>query len=429
MTGDAGVPRLLAIMGSGETAPTMVKVHRGLLERVGEPVNAVMLDTPFGFQENRQEVAARATTYFSASLQTEIEVASLGDPDDPLGAERFVTLLRRSRYVFAGPGSPTYALRKWTGTVVPTLLGEKLAHGGCVVFASAAALTLGLVTVPVYEIYKCGQDPAWLDGLDLLSEAGIEAAVIPHYDNTEGGTHDTRFCYLGERRLSRMERELPLGAFVLGIDEHTAVVVDLEARTATVTGRGVLTVRAAGASATFADGSTVDLDVLVETADRLRAGDAGEPDPQATQAAREVQVGNELARATSPLVDLVRDREAAFAGAMASRDVPGAVTTLLELEREITVWSTDIPAGDELDRAHASLRSLMVELAALSEVGARDPRQIVGPFVEELLSLRLAARLDRRYDQADAIRDRLVELGVEVRDAPEGTEWELREPS
>ena len=30
-------PRLLAIMGSGETAPTMVKVHRQLLERMGPP--------------------------------------------------------------------------------------------------------------------------------------------------------------------------------------------------------------------------------------------------------------------------------------------------------------------------------------------------------------------------------------------------------
>ena len=42
------VPRLLTIMGSGETSPTMVKVHRQLLGRLGPPpVPAVLLDTPF----------------------------------------------------------------------------------------------------------------------------------------------------------------------------------------------------------------------------------------------------------------------------------------------------------------------------------------------------------------------------------------------
>ena len=31
---------------------------------------------------------------------------------------------------------------------------------------------------------------------------GLPAVVVPHYDNAEGGHHDTRFCYLGERRLA-----------------------------------------------------------------------------------------------------------------------------------------------------------------------------------------------------------------------------------
>ncbi len=236
MSPSATLPRLLAIMGSGETAPTMVKVHRQLLARMGPPpVPAVLLDTPFGFQENAREIAGRAVTYFHESLQAPIAVtglaagAEIAEDDDPSGAEhpsfaeeRLVATVRDAHYVFAGPGSPSYALRKWQGSVIPGLLSEKVLHGGCVVFASAAALTLGLVTVPVYEIYKCGEDPHWLDGLDVASAAGIRAAIIPHYDNNEGGTHDTRFCYLGERRLSIMERELPSGAFVLGVDEHTA---------------------------------------------------------------------------------------------------------------------------------------------------------------------------------------------------------------
>ena len=122
---------------------------------------------------------------------------------------------------------------------MPDALGEKLAGGGVLTMASAAALTLGVVTIPVYEIYKVGEEPRWLDGLDLLGAAtGLRAAVVPHYDNAEGGNHDTRFCYMGERRLRPLEAQLPDGAFVLGVDSHTALVLDLEAGVASIAGAG-----------------------------------------------------------------------------------------------------------------------------------------------------------------------------------------------
>ena len=116
-----------------------------------------------------------------------------------------------ARYVFAGPGSPSYALRQWLGTAVPDLLAAKLRDGGCVTFASAAAVGVGVCSLPVYEVYKVGEEPRWLDGLDLLSVTGLRAAVVPHYNNAEGGTHDTRYCYMGERRLRMLEALLPGG--------------------------------------------------------------------------------------------------------------------------------------------------------------------------------------------------------------------------
>jgi cysteinyl-tRNA synthetase len=42
-----------------------------------------------------------------------------------------------------------------------------------------------------------------------------------------------------------------------------------------------------------------------------------------------------------------------------------------------------------------------------------------------MLELRARARADRRFEEADQIRERLEELGVEVRDAPGGSEWLL----
>ena len=257
-------PRILAIMGSGETAPTMKGPHRSIFERLGPDVDAVLLDTPFGFQENAPILAAKATEYFRDAVGREVVVAGLGrtDTGDVVAIERGVSRVRNADWVFAGPGSPTFALEQWRGTPVPDALAEKLRSGGAVVFSSAAVLTLGVATVPVYEIYKVGLDPYWVHGLDVLSEVGLNVAVIPHYDNQEGGNHDTRFCYLGERRLAMLEPELPDGAFVLGVDEHTGVVMDLDADTAEIVGKGAVTLRRNGVSVRIEAGNTVPIDIL-----------------------------------------------------------------------------------------------------------------------------------------------------------------------
>ncbi|MGO9197478.1 MAG: hypothetical protein ACLQK4_10170 [Acidimicrobiales bacterium] len=456
MNESGGLPRILTIMGSGETAPTMVKVHRAVLERLGPPpVPAVLLDTPFGFQENATELAQRVVNYFAESLKAPIEVASssaaglegaarpIETGDDPFANERLVTKVRDARYVFAGPGSPSYALRKWKGTVVPSLLKEALRHGGAVTFSSAAALTLGIRTVPVYEVYKVGEDPFWLEGLDVLGVTGLCAAVIPHYNNAEGGTHDTRFCYLGERRLAMLEPELPEGAFVLGVDEHTALVLDLDERAGTVAGNGVVTVRAAGRSRSWASGETITFDELASTAEDLARGvrggsgasgaaglsssDAGSVESESLDSEPDRSLSGSTGAGEdyqgSPLLGVVREKEAGFAAALSARDSAGAVQAILELEEEITAWSHDIPAGDALDRAHASLRSLIVALGRAGEGGVRNPREVLGPFVEAMLELRRRARAERRFEDADSIRDRLGELGVEVRDTPDGSEW------
>ncbi len=457
-------PRLLTIMGSGETAPTMVKVHRAMLERLGPPpVPAVLLDTPFAFQENAAELCERIRRYFSESLQATIDVArppataagsESGDgswsaaPEDPFAEERLLSALRRARYVFAGPGSPTYALRKWTSTVVPSVLGEMLTHGGGITFSSAAALTLGASVVPVYEIYKAGEDPYWVDGLDLIAALGLHAAVIPHYNHAEGGTHDTRFCYLGERRLAFLERRLEAGMFVLGVDEHTAVTFDLVERFGTVAGLGVVTVRASGRSRAFPAGSVIGIDEILETAEDLahdvahssmgtqvkvataleRTVATALADGSASDGQLDLVPAVPLAPAytDSPLIALVRERESEFAEALARRDIEGAVGRVLELEAQITAWSTDIPFGDAMERARASLRSLVVELGRVGHHGLRDPRDVIGPFVEAILEIRKRARSAGRFEEADSIRDQLAGLGVQIRDGAKATTWLLQ---
>ena len=70
----AKAPRILAVMGSGETAPTMVTPHREIVARLGALApRAVLLDTPYGFQENASEITQRAIEYFAKRVQLTIE--------------------------------------------------------------------------------------------------------------------------------------------------------------------------------------------------------------------------------------------------------------------------------------------------------------------------------------------------------------------
>src|SRR4051812_23190405 len=120
-------------MGSGETSPTMVKTHREVLSRLGPPpVPAVLLDTPFGFQANADDISTKAVEYFHESVGQDVAVASFRSAAsaDAVDYERMLGQLRDARFVFAGPGSPSYTLRQWSGTLIPKVLQEKLETGG-----------------------------------------------------------------------------------------------------------------------------------------------------------------------------------------------------------------------------------------------------------------------------------------------------------
>ena len=433
-------PRILAIMGSGETAPTMARVHRRLLGLLGPPpVPGALLDTPYGFQENADEITARALEYFRENVGSPLALAPFrGSDQDPLLRATALARAREARYLFAGPGSPSYALRQWQGTELPAILAEKLVRGGIVAFASAAALTLGRWTVPVYEVYKVGEEPRWLPGLDILGPLGLPVAVIPHYDNAEGGSHDTRFCYLGERRLATLEAELPDEASILGVDSHTALLLDFGARTATVLGLGGVTVRTRGRSEVLATGASVPLAWLSEAADRLRHGA-----PAPTRAAPgDPRAGEPGTAVSAPLLDEVHDLERRFEAAVGTDDASDAARAVLELEGLLVAWSRDTTGTDEVDRARAILRSLIVRLSELGREpsgrsgaagGSRaaTDRARLAPLVDALIELRARARLARDFAEADRLRDSLLAAGIELHDTPDGTTWSVagRDPA
>ena len=423
------LPRILTIMGSGETAPTMVSTHRSLTSRLPSPAKTVLLDTPYGFQENAPELARRAVDYFKTSVNVDITVAGLvrlSDthlPADPVVVERGLRAVADANYIFAGPGSPTYALRQWSGSPIARILTDKINHGGIITFASAAALTLGKATVPVYEIYKVGQDVERLDGLDILSAIGINAAVIPHYDNAEGANHDTRFCYLGETRLRLFETMLDEDTWVLGVDEHTGLVIDIDAETATVVGNGTVTIRLRETSHVHPSGSVIPLATLRHP--------WSQTDDSALLSTQNVVVEPDemVATETGSLAEELRVRETEFAEALARRDADSAVRACLALEQAMHDWSADTLQSDVMDRARETLRSMISQLGDAAVSGVKNPRDVVAPYVEAMLTVRATVRAEKRYDLSDVLRDAFVDIGIEVRDTAEGVEWNLRDDS
>ena len=420
------LPRILAIMGSGETAPTMVTTHRRLTSLLPSPVKAVVLDTPYGFQENAPELATKAVEYFKTSINVDLVVAGLVRlhdthiAADPVAIERGLRALSDADYIFAGPGSPTYALRQWAGSSVARIMIDKLTNGGIVTFASAAALTLGKATVPVYEVYTVGQDVQALDGLDILAAIGINAAVIPHYDNTEGANHDTRFCYLGEARLQMFESLLDEDTYVLGVDEHTGLVIDLDAATASVVGNSNVTIRLRTESFVYPTGSVIPLSLLQSPSSLL----TGSGEVSSSHSIAPSPVAPAAAQANS--LDAVLDESIQqFDQAMQQRDALAAARAALSLEQAMQDWSIDTLQSDVLVRSRSALRSMISQLGDAAIGGVRDPREVVAPYIEAMLSVRATVRAEKRFDLSDVIRDVFASLNIEVRDTPAGVEWSL----
>ncbi|HEX9096129.1 MAG TPA: hypothetical protein VF990_08505 [Candidatus Dormibacteraeota bacterium] len=399
--------RLVALFGSGETSPAMTSVHQDLIARVSDPnPNAILLDTPFGFQENADEIAARIMTYFREHVGSEIALASLRHSGraTALEVEQFLSSIEAANYVFAGPGSPTYALRHWRDHGVREGLIDKVTQGGCLAFASAAAIGLGAYALPVYEIYKVGDDPSWTEGLDVLGAIGIRCAVVPHYNNREGGTHDTRFCWMGEARLRLLESMLPDDVLILGIDEYTACIIDVAAQTVSVRGPGGVTVRRRGMERRW-ERTTFPWSELL---------DAQSPHPTLPQRGREN--GSQQ----------TRDWGASGRDALARHDVEGLVAAILEMESVLHEWSADLGATSERDRGRAEMRQLVVRLGELVRGGAQaGAREQLEPIIDVLLSLRSEARRAQRFTEADRLREILAQCGVEVEDTPSGTGWSL----
>ena len=240
-------PGKLVLFGSGETSPSGQRIHERMLRELAPPVRIAILETPAGFQPNSAAVAGKVGEFIEKRLQNFAPQVSViparkkgtaFSPDDPA----IVASMLECNYIFAGPGSPTYMARQLEGTLALRHMIERHRQGAYLCMASAASLAVGAKVIPVYEVFKVGDDPRWVDGLDLLAPYGLELAIVPHWNNAEGGDElDTSRCFIGRARMEELRQQLPASTRILGIDEHTAVIFDFEQTCCLIMGKGTVT--------------------------------------------------------------------------------------------------------------------------------------------------------------------------------------------
>lgn len=232
----------IAFLGSGETSLAGGRIFESLARFIPGPLRVAVMETPAGFELNSAIVAGRVGDFFKTRLQNFKPVIDLVparkrgsafSPDDP----EIIKPLLYANLIFMGPGSPTYAIRQLKDTLAWDVIRARHRLGATLVFASAATISIGAHSLPVYEIYKVGQDVHVVDGLNLFKDFGVHLSFIPHWNNADGGVDlDTSRCFVGMGRFADWCNLVPSENTTLGLDEHTGIIMDFESGTCEVSG-------------------------------------------------------------------------------------------------------------------------------------------------------------------------------------------------
>ncbi|HRJ76582.1 MAG TPA: hypothetical protein PLX90_11320, partial [Anaerolineales bacterium] len=199
----------IAFLGSGETSLAGGRIFESLARLIPDPLRVAILETPAGFELNASLVANRVGEFLKTRLQNykpTIDLIPARKKDTPYSPDNIEILkpLLTANLIFMGPGSPSYVARQLKNTLAWDIIRARHRQGAILAFASAATISLGKWVLPVYEIYKVGEDVHVKDGLDLFSDFDLHLSFIPHWNNAEGGADlDTSRCFMGKERFEQ----------------------------------------------------------------------------------------------------------------------------------------------------------------------------------------------------------------------------------
>ena len=244
-------------------------------------------------------------------------------------------------------------------------------------------------------------------GDDFDIHGGGTDLIFPHHENeiaqSEGATGKTFARYWLHNGMVNLGGEK--------MAKSTGILVDLASITEKHGGRALrlLLLRAHYRSPIeYSDELLAESEDALDRLQRFRdRATPGEPDPEAINSFREAMeddFGTPLA--VSLLFDLVRDGNRLLDEGGDASALAGAVESIVEV---LGLDDASVPAEGTLDLGDLPGRFGLEGDA--SEV------------VDSLVELRALAREERRFEDADAIRDGLEKAGVILEDSPDGTRW------
>ena len=261
-------PGLICLLGGGAAIPPSGKSHEYLAQRLPPQPRIAVLETPAGFELNSDKVAAKLANFIEQRLQNyapQVEVVPArkrGTPFSPDKHEIVAPILSADQIVL-GPGSPTYGVRQLQDSLALSYIKARQWQGGFLLISSSATLSFSQYTMPVYEIYKVGEELHWQAGLDYFADYGLKLTIVPHWNNNDGGADlDTSRCYVGQARFEPLLEMLPVGQTVLGLDDHTSAVLDFQSGRGTVVGASTITILSGGQEKQFQSGTQFSLEEL-----------------------------------------------------------------------------------------------------------------------------------------------------------------------
>ncbi len=107
-----------------------------------------------------------------------------------------------------------------------------------------------------------------------------------------------------------------------------------------------------------------------------------------------------------------------------------AIAALFDLVRALNTAAAEYTRGQDVDTGLRDLAdglALLCELAGLLGLLGRE-QDALAAEVEALIEQRQIARKQKNWAESDRIRDQLKEMGIELKDTPQGVQWSRKAP-
>jgi DNA-binding transcriptional ArsR family regulator len=222
---------------------------------------------------------------------------------------------------------------------------------------------------------------------------------------------------MGEPRFRQLESLLPEDVSVLGLDEHTACIIDFAQGVFTIRGMGMVTLRGQGREKVFEKGKSYALDILRG----VDSGGAPQTTPQPAEAPAPETGGPE--ESFWKKVHRLRDR---FEQGLADHAPETVVSALLDLDGEIWKAHQALDNQECITQAREILRDMIALIGPKLRSCPPSVEACLAPLVEALIELRRRFRDEKKWTEADSLRDSLVNAGIVLEDLKEESRWHLK---